>query len=104
MIDNEIVQKLAAGAAGAGLGAWMARAAGVDLLVMFMGGFAASYFFVAPITEFFNVTKAEGAVGFSVGFLAILVMRKVYETVQGLDTASLGTAILDKLRKILGVS
>jgi hypothetical protein len=104
MIDNETVQKLAAGAAGAGLGAWMARAAGVDLVVMFIGGFVASYFFVEPITEFFNVTKATGAVGFSVGFLAILVMRKVYETVQGLDTASIGTAFLDKLRKLLGVS
>ena len=43
MIENEIAQRIAAGATGSGLAVWMARVTGVDLVVMFLGGLAASW-------------------------------------------------------------
>lgn len=103
MIDNETVHRIAAGAAGSGLAAWMARVVGLDLVIMFIGGTAAAWFFGSPTAEYFNLTKHESAVGFAVGFLAILIMRKLYETVQSIEVKELGAVFIDKLRSFLGV-
>lgn len=102
MIEGEAA-RLAAGAAGSGLAAWMAKVTGVDLVVMFLGGLAASWFLGEPVAEYFNLVKHESAVGFAVGFLAILVMRKLFDTLSGIDVKELGRALVDKFRKILGV-
>jgi hypothetical protein len=103
MIENEFAQRIAAGAAGSGLAVWMAKVTGVDLIIMFFGGLAASWFFGEPVAEFFNLVKHKSAVGFVVGFLAILVLRKLYESIQGVEAESVGKAFVDKLRKMMGV-
>lgn len=103
MIDNDIAQRVAAGAVGSGLAAWIAKVAGLDFVVMFVGGTAAAWFFGAPLAEYFSLQKYELPLGFVVGFLSILVMRKLYETVQSIEAKELGGVVVDKLRSILGV-
>jgi hypothetical protein len=102
MFDNETVQNLAAGATGSGLAAWMAKVAGIDLVVMFIGGCAAAHFMGAPIADYFHLARHATSIGFIVGFLSILIMRKAYETLQSLDPSALGSVIVEKFRKILG--
>ena len=102
MIDSETAQNIAAGATGSGLAAWMAKVAGADLIVMLIGGCAVAHFMGSPIADYFNVTKYASGVGFTVGFLSILVLRKSYETIQSLDPSALGSVIVDKIRKIVG--
>jgi hypothetical protein len=103
MIENELLSRAAAGAAGSGLAVWMAKVTGVDLIVMFLGGFASAWFLGEPVAEFFNLVKHEAAVGFAVGFLSILVLRKLYESIQSIEAGGVGKALVDKFRKMLGV-
>jgi hypothetical protein len=102
MIENEIAQRIAAGATGSGLAVWMARVTGVDIVVMFLGGLAASWFLGEPVAEFFNLVKHESAVGFAVGFLSILVMRKLYDTIHAVDASDTATKVIDKVLSLFG--
>ena len=102
MIEGEAA-RIAAGAAGSGLAAWMAKVTGADLVIMFLGGLAASWFLGEPVAGYFNLAKHESAVGFAIGFLSILVMRKAYETLQAFDAKELGAKLLDKALSLVGV-
>ena len=102
MIESEIAQRIAAGATGSGLAVWMAKVTGVDLVVMFLGGLAASWFLGEPLAVFFSLVKHEAAVGFAVGFLAILVMRKLYDTIHAIDAKDTATKVIDKVLSLFG--
>lgn len=99
----ELANKIMAGASGSAIAAWIAKATGLNLLVMFLSGFATSYFLGPALSEFFNLHKQEAAVGFVVGFLAILVMRKVVAVIEAVSGESVGRLIVDWLKKRLGV-
>lgn len=103
MIDHETLAKIAAGASGSGLAAWLARATGWTLAVMFVGGLAAAYFIAPAVANWFNLQAHESAVGFVVGFLAILMLRKVHEVIDGIPANSLGGALVEWGRKVLGL-
>jgi ABC-type transport system involved in cytochrome bd biosynthesis fused ATPase/permease subunit len=103
MSDYETFQKVAAGAAGSGLAAWMAKVVGLDLIISFLGGLAVSWFLSDTVAEYFNAANRQAAIGFVVGFLAMLVLRKLYESVQSIEAAAVARAIVDKLRQKLGV-
>jgi hypothetical protein len=103
MIEGDLLSKAAASAAGSGLAVWMAKVSGLDAFIMFIGGAAVSQIFGAPIAHYFNLQTYEAAVGFTVGFLSIMILRKLYESVGAIDGTSIGKALVDKLRKLLGV-
>lgn len=103
MIDNDTVEKLAAGAFGSGLAAWFAQATGWALLIMFGGGLAASYFVAPAVTQWFNLASHQPSVGFVVGFLAILMLRKLHDVIDSIPAGSVGGALVEWGRKVMGL-
>lgn len=103
MIEPDTVNNVVAGAAGSGIAAWLARATGYSLLFMFVGGLSASWFLGPLIAEKSNLLKQQTAVGFVVGFLAIMLMRKIAEVVETFPAAKVSRSLLSALRKLLGV-
>lgn len=103
MIDQDTLAKIAAGAWGAGIAAWLAKATGMTLFIMFAGGLAASYFVAPAVAGWFNLTAHSPAVGFVVGFLAILMLRKLHDVIDSIPAGSLGGALVEWLRKLAGL-
>lgn len=103
MLDNDTIAKIVSGASGAGIAAWLARATGASLFVMFAGGLAASYFVAPAVASAFNVTAHQPAVGFVVGFLAILMLRKVHDVIDGIPAGSVGGALVEWGRRMMGL-
>lgn len=89
--NPDLVSKIMAGASGSAIATWMARATGLDLFFMFFGGMSAAWFLGQPLAAHFDLERAESAVGFAVGFIAIFSMRKLYsifEVVKAEDVLS----------------
>ncbi len=103
MIESEIAQKLAAGAAGSGLGVWLAKITGWDRVVSGLGGLVCSQLFTPIAVDYFRLTKYENATAFVVGLLSMLLVRKVYEGISSIDTKELANAIVARFRLFLGV-
>jgi hypothetical protein len=103
LIDHETIAKLAAGASGSGLAAWLARATGFTLVVMFVGGLSAAYFIGPAVAGWFNLVEHQPAVGFVVGFVAILFLRKVHDVLESIPAGSVGSALVEWVRKVLGL-
>lgn len=102
---NEIgdIKNILAGGSGAAVAAWLARATGWTLLFMFMGGLSASVFIGPAVADWFNLAHQQAAVGFVVGFLAIMVMRKVVAVVESFPAESVGGILAAKIKQMLGV-
>lgn len=101
--DPETLHQLGAGASGSAVAAWLARATGWELLGMFLAGLSASYFTGPAIASMFNLNGNDSAIGFVVGFLAIMVFRKVIAVIDGFPAESIGGILAQKLRKMMGV-
>lgn len=80
--NPDLVSKIIAGASGSAIATWMARATGLDLFFTFFGGMSAAWFFGRPLAEYFDLHRAESAIGFAVGFIAIFSMRKLYAIIE----------------------
>jgi hypothetical protein len=103
VIDNDTLEKIVAGASGSGIAAWIARATGWALIIMFAGGVAASHFVAPAVAVLFSLTAHETTVGFVVGFLAILMLRKLHDVIDSIPAGSLGGALVEWVRKMLGL-
>lgn len=106
MIDNDTISKLVAGGAGSGIAAWLARATGWQLAFMFFSGLAAAWFVAPAVAGFFRLDAHERgaeAVGFVVGFVALLILRKVHDVLDGIPAGALGASLVEWLRKLLGL-
>jgi hypothetical protein len=101
--DPETLHQLAAGASGSAVAAWLARATGFELVGMFLAGLSAAYFIGPTVSIVFSLQQHAGAVGFSVGFLAIMVLRKVLAVVNGFPADTIGGLFVAKLKQLLGV-
>lgn len=101
--DPETLHQLGAGASGSAVAAWLARATGFELVGMFLAGLSAAYFIGPSVAAVFSLQAHAGAVGFSVGFLAIMVLRKVLAVVDSFPAESIGGLIVLKLKQWLGV-
>lgn len=104
MIDNDTAQSLAAGASGSGVAVWLSRAVGLSLAVMFLGGLAAAYFIGPVVIYVSNLPPRYGpAMGFVVGFVAIMMLRKTHEALDSIPAKSFGRALIEWWRKRLGL-
>lgn len=103
-IDPETLKHLGAGASGSAVAAAIARATGWALVTMFGGGLAASVFVSPMIAEFFGLGHQLAGVGFVVGFLAIMILRKIAAVVESIPAEGVGGALIGWLRRLLGVS
>lgn len=103
MLDIGEIKNIMAGASGSALAAGFARATGWVLAGMFAGGFSASYFLGPVIAEWFSLQHQLSAVGFVVGFFAIMVLRKLVAVVDGFPAESIGGMLAAKLKNMLGV-
>lgn len=103
MIESELLHKLAAGASGSALGVWLAKITGWDRLVSFVGGCVCAQFFTEPAVDYFRLVKHELTAAFVVGLLSMLLIRKLFEGLQSIDTKELGAAFVAKVRLWLGV-
>lgn len=106
MFDNDTISKLVAGGAGSGIAAWLARATGWQLVFMFAAGLAAAWFVAPSVAGFFQLDSHERgaeAVGFVVGFVALLVLRKDYDVLDGIPAGTVGASLVEWFRKLLGL-
>lgn len=104
MIDQDTAQTLVAGGSGAAVAAWLAKAVGLSLLVMFLGGLSAAYFFSKLLAPLFNLpVEYVGAIAYTVGFVSILLLRKLHGALDAIQTDQLGRVIVDWLRRLLGL-
>lgn len=103
MDENHLLQKLAAGAAGSGMGVYLARVTGVDRVVSFLGGVVCSYLFTPVAVDYLNVAKYENPTSFVIGLLSMLFVKKIYEGFNSIDAKELAAAFVAKVRLWLGV-
>lgn len=94
--NGDFYEKLLAGGSGSAIAAWIARATGFNLVMMFFGGLMAA-FFLGPLTaNMFNLMAYESGVGFTVGFLSICIMRKAVEMVEEMTLGRLIKAFIGR--------
>jgi len=103
MIEPDSINNIVAGSAGSGIAAWLARATGYTLIFMFMGGLSAAWFLGPVVAKKVDLVENQAAVGFAVGFLSIMLMRKVFEVIESFPAAKMGRSLLSALRNLLGV-
>ncbi len=103
MIEPDTVNNVVAGAAGSGIASWLARATGYTLIFMFVGGLSAAWFLGPLVAKKSDLLDQQAAVGFAVGFLSIMLMRKIAEVVETFPAAKVSRSLLSALRKLLGV-
>lgn len=70
---------------------------------MFLGGASMSYFGAAPISSAMGVMNGAGLVGFVLGLFGMAIASKVYEGIAGFPVADVSKAVIDWIRKKLGV-
>lgn len=102
MLDPDTAQNLAAGGSGSALAAWLARATGWELLFMFLGGLSASWFFGPLVAEWSRLQHQAPAVGFAVGFLALMTARKVIAVIDSVPADSIGGALAALIHRWIG--
>lgn len=102
MLDPDTAQNLAAGSSGSALAAWLARATGWELLFMFLGGSSAAWFLGPLVAEWFRLQHQASAVGFAVGFLSLMVARKIIAVIDSFPADSMGGALAALIHRWLG--
>lgn len=105
MLDPDLWKYLnnaGAGAGGSAVAAWIARATGLALAGMFLSGFVASWFLAPLLAGVLGLKDYEGAVGFLVGFLAIMVLRKVVEGIEAFPAESVSRLIFLRVKRWIG--
>lgn len=103
MLDHDTLTKIAAGGGGSAIAAWLAKATGAQLAIMFLGGLAASYFVAPALADWFGLSAHQPAVGFVVGFVAIMFLRKLHDVMDSIPAGSVGGTLVEWFRKVLGL-
>lgn len=103
MLDPGEIKTIAAGASGSAIAAYLARATGWALFGMFGGGLSAAWFIGPLVAEWTSLGHQQAAVGFVVGFLSIMVLRKIVAVVESFPADSIGGIFTAWLRKKTGV-
>ena len=70
---------------------------------MFMGGASLSYFGAVPLAVAMGMTSGAGLAGFVLGLFGMSIASKVYEGIATFATADVSKAVIDWIRKRLGV-
>jgi len=70
---------------------------------MFLGGASLSYFGAAPMASAMGVSSLAGFVGYVLGMFGMSIAAKVYEGIATFATADVSKAVIDWIRKKLGV-
>jgi hypothetical protein len=71
---------------------------------VFLGGIALSWFGTAPVSSVLGMAdSAKGLAGFVLGLFGMSVAAKVYEAITSFDSSAIGKAVIDFIRKRLGV-
>ena len=102
-IDPEDLRQLGAAATGSGIAAYIAKAKGMPLLAMFAGGMLTSIMVGPSIASLANLSDHQSGVGFTVGFLAIMILRKIHEVVEGIPAKGVGGLIVRFFQRLLGI-
>lgn len=98
-IDPDFANKLLAGASGSALAAWLAKLAGVSLVLATLAGVAIAWFVGPWVADLFDLHKeqARSAVSFLTGFFGLMVLRKLGDGVMAIDAAALGSALQERI-------
>ncbi len=70
---------------------------------MFLGGVAASFYGTGPAAKWLGMAQAEGLAGFLLGMFSMAIAAKCYEAINSFAADGIGKAVMDWLRKKLGV-
>jgi hypothetical protein len=92
------------GVAGSVLALLFLRRPPLMLAGMFLGGCVLSYFATPWLTAFMEMgEKGEGLIGFLVGLFGMTTVAKTYDLLEVIEVGQIWRALLDFIRKRLGV-
>lgn len=98
-IDPDLANKLLGGITGSALAAWLAKLAGIALLIATLAGVSIAWFLGPLVADVFELHKeqARAAIAFMTGFFGLFVLRKLAEAIMVIDTHALATAIQERI-------
>lgn len=98
-IDPELVNKAIAGGSGSAVAAYLAKLNGWPLVLATLAGMAIAWFVGPMVADFFELKKEEArsGVAFLSGFLGLMVLRKVVDTVEAIDPKTIGKSIQESI-------
>lgn len=102
-LDPESIKDLAAGGGGSLIAAWLSKTTGMQFCIMVAAGWIVASILGPMMANLFKLDHQQSGVGFMVGFLAIVVLNKVFEGVNSIPAGSVGSVFLQWLKKRLGV-
>jgi hypothetical protein len=92
------------GVAGSVLALFFLRRPPLMLAGMFLGGCMLSFFATPWLSAWMEVgIKGEGLIGFITGLFGMSSVAKVYDFIEAVEVAAVWRALLDFIRKRLGV-
>ena len=91
------------GVAGSALALFFMRRAPMVMIGIFCGGVVVSFYLTPWLAHLFDMDKTRDALGFIVGLFGMATTAKVFDTIESASAAELWKAILDAIRKKLGV-
>lgn len=93
----------APGIAGSVVALFFMRRPLFTMIGMFIGGCALAFFGSGAIASWLDVQRYEGLVGFVMGLFGMALVGKVYDTIEAIKVDDLWRAVLDWVRKTMGV-
>lgn len=100
--NDSLWQKLASAGAGAIVSTRFLAGTWPEKIIMAIGGAALSFFASPAITEWLEVSRAEGLVGFMTGLFGMAIVSKVYEVIQLMDAKAMSDAAWQWIKRKWG--
>lgn len=100
------LREAAPGMAGSALALFFMRRPLLISAGLFVGGCIVSYYGAVPVADYFDVDGNQRAValtGLLLGCFSMATFAKVYDTIEAIEPARLWTAVLQFVRKRLGL-
>jgi hypothetical protein len=101
MLDE--LRNAAPGIAGSLLALMFLRRPLFVLAGMFVGGSLLSYYGANWLAEWLSIERHTGLAGFVLGLFGMAVVAKVYDTIDALAPTEVAKAVIEAIRKRLGV-
>ena len=100
---NDIsIAKLSAGIIGSLVSLRFVQGTYPERIIMSIGGASLSYFASTPISDWLNVSKAEGLIGFLIGLFGMALVSKIYEVIWLLDAPAIASDLWSAIKRKLG--
>ena len=97
------IRNAGSGFAGAALALFFMRRTPWVMAGIFLGGCLVSYYVTPWLVHYLEMERGRDTLGFIVGLFGMATAAKIHDTIEAISVSDLWKAILDAIRKRLGV-